>query len=101
MDKEPKGYYDWILWKLEQEKKRMDEKAKVPEYLTGKGKLTVKDLEEASDYTSFDLTINRVDDPTTLSNDDITLDENQPYIKDNICIFHNGIVVNYQKILQS
>ena len=46
MDKEPKGYYDWILWKLEQEKKRMDEKAKVPEYLTGKGKLTVKDLEE-------------------------------------------------------
>ena len=39
MDKEPKGYYDWILWKLEQEKKRMDEKAKVPEYLTGKGKV--------------------------------------------------------------
>ena len=49
MDKEPKGYYDWILWKLEQEKKRMDEKAKVPEYLTGKGKLTVKDLEEEVD----------------------------------------------------
>lgn len=24
--------------------------------------------------------------------------ENQPYIKDNICIFHNGIVVNDQKI---
>lgn len=39
MDKEPKGYYDWILWKLEQEKKRMSEKAKVPEYLTGKGKV--------------------------------------------------------------
>ena len=39
MEKEPKGYYDWILWKLEQEKKRMDEKAKVPEYLTGKGKV--------------------------------------------------------------
>jgi hypothetical protein len=26
MDKEPKGYYEWILWKLKQEKKRMDEK---------------------------------------------------------------------------
>ena len=39
MNKEPKGYYDWILWKLEQEKKRMSEKAKVPEYLTGKGKV--------------------------------------------------------------
>jgi primase-polymerase (primpol)-like protein len=39
MHKESKGYYDWILWKLEQEKKRMDEKAKVPEYLTGKGKV--------------------------------------------------------------
>jgi hypothetical protein len=26
MNKEPKGYYDWILWKLEQEKKKMDEK---------------------------------------------------------------------------
>ena len=42
MDKEPKGYYEWILWKLKQEKKRMDEKAKVPDYLTGKGK--VKDV---------------------------------------------------------
>ena len=39
MDKEPKGYYDWILWKVKQEKKRMDEEAKVPEYLTGKGKV--------------------------------------------------------------
>ena len=47
MEKEPKGYYDWILWKLEQEKKRMDEKAKVPEYLTGKGKLTINKEVEA------------------------------------------------------
>jgi len=51
MDKEPKGYYDWILWKIKQEKKRMDEEANVPEYLTGKGKLTInKELEDVVNH---------------------------------------------------
>jgi hypothetical protein len=40
-DKEPQRYYDWIVWKLRQERKKMEDKSKVPNYLSGKGKKDV------------------------------------------------------------
>ena len=41
MDKEPQGYYDWILWKLRKEKIKMEEQVSIniPKYLSGKGKI--------------------------------------------------------------